>query len=507
MTDNNTMPSLQPPAPPPDALDKTPGADQTIQPSVAGDGGFLGRAALGALDGANKTVNAPASSSKNVLMLSPDGQTGEVPGENVSAAVKAGGKVGVRMLAPDGSKGVIPVDRVHDAIQAGGSLVDAENITSSLPEETQALGGQWLSPEAQEEANKKLAPASAALTAGLLSGPLSTAAFEAVGGGLLGSAAAGGAGGATGAVTQQVGKGENPLDVENLEDTAIQTGVGAALGSLFYAGGRVYQAVRGVAKDVTDTPVAQQGAKDAIRKILGTKADAEITQGAYDLLENKVPKNFSNPENELKLVKPKLDARLTVNNAALDRTLAGNTKPIQNVAAQASRVFDSAIEDVQKSVGINKDAQIAAINEVKNSILPRLQDEMTPQEVNQAKRLVGDEIKKFAMPEMLDTPQKAAQEAYRQTYFKLRDIVSEAVPKSAELNQQISRDINLQDLLEKKFPHLDTKQAAQNSYDAVRQAGKRELIKDKIIRYGVPAAAVEGLNLLGHSSLNPWRTP
>ena len=52
-------------------------------------------------------------------MLSPDGQSGDIPIAKVPDAVKAGFKVAAPMQAPDGSIGYIPQERVADAMKAG----------------------------------------------------------------------------------------------------------------------------------------------------------------------------------------------------------------------------------------------------------------------------------------------------------------------------------------------------------------------------------------------------
>jgi len=52
-------------------------------------------------------------------MISPDGQSGDVPSNRVQDAVNAGFKTAVVMTAPDGSMGYVPHDRAMDAIKAG----------------------------------------------------------------------------------------------------------------------------------------------------------------------------------------------------------------------------------------------------------------------------------------------------------------------------------------------------------------------------------------------------
>ena len=160
-----------------------------------------------------------------------------------------------------------------------------------------------------------------------------------------------------------------------------------------------------------------------------------------------------------------------------------------------SGVLPWPIASAKAGVGDSEEAQ-KAINVVRQRVISKLDDQF-PQdfsqpigakELNDLKRSVGDEIRKFAPPENLTSAQKWEQEAYRQAYFRLRDMVSDAVPESKELNQRISKGIQLQDLLEKKFPHLETPQAAQASYSGTRStnAVKAAIKVGKAI--GVPAA-------------------
>ena len=52
-------------------------------------------------------------------MLSPDGQTGDIPVAKLQDALAAGFKVAAAMQSPDGSIGYIPQERVADALKAG----------------------------------------------------------------------------------------------------------------------------------------------------------------------------------------------------------------------------------------------------------------------------------------------------------------------------------------------------------------------------------------------------
>lgn len=225
-----------------------------------------------------------------------------------------------------------------------------------------------------------------------------------------------------------------------------------------------------------DAEVKAQMVRDAVKRVLGNKADADTVNEAVDRIGD--TKMFSTVENELKLVKPQVDADIASANSDLDKVLANSSARIQNAGTQVHKVFDDLIQNARKGVGDSAEAE-KAINAVRDRILPKIGDgDLSVQEANNLKRLVGDEIKKFQPPDMLNSAAKNEQEAYRQAYFKLRDLVSEAEPQTKELNSKISKAIDLQDLLEKKFPHLETPEAAQASYDASRsQAAKAGLKK------------------------------
>ena len=57
--------------------------------------------------------------SATMPMISPDGQSGEVPRAKVAEARKAGFKDATAMISPDGKMGYVPTDRMADAAAAG----------------------------------------------------------------------------------------------------------------------------------------------------------------------------------------------------------------------------------------------------------------------------------------------------------------------------------------------------------------------------------------------------
>jgi hypothetical protein len=240
-----------------------------------------------------------------------------------------------------------------------------------------------------------------------------------------------------------------------------------------------------------DAEVKAQMVKDAIKQVLGSKADADTVNEAVNRIGK--TKMFSTVENELKLVKPQVDADIASANSELDNVLSNSSARIQTAGAQLHRVFDDMIQKARAGVGDSADAE-KAINAVRDRILPKIGDgDLSVQDANQLKRLVGDEIKKFQPPEMLNTAGKNEQEAYRQGYFKLRDLVSEAEPQTKELNQRISKAIDLQDLLEKKFPHLETPEAAQASYAGARSQAAKTAVKKAAVKALVPMAIGTGV--------------
>jgi hypothetical protein len=295
----------------------------------------------------------------------------------------------------------------------------------------------------------------------------------------------------------------------------VAAGIGTGLGTLA-SGGTPGQALEaGGAMAATDlgfgavgagikafmpeaAPVALQMTKDAIKKVLGAGADADVVANAAARMEPQgiVAKHLSNVENELKLVKPKVDADLISNNKALDEALSpkNSMATVNDASHEVNKVFDGLISKAQSGVG-DTDEAVKAINSVRGRVVSKLQDGVTPiKDVNDVKRLIGDEVKKFSVPDMLNSSQKQEQEAYRQAYFKLRDLVSTAEPATKELNDKISDDIELQHLLEKKFPHLETAEEAQTSHAGVVSANKKAAVKKAIIgaAIGIPAIREAG---------------
>jgi hypothetical protein len=235
--------------------------------------------------------------------------------------------------------------------------------------------------------------------------------------------------------------------------------------------------------------VEAQVTKDAIKHVLGSKADADVIDEAADRIGK--TKLFSTVENELKLVKPQVDAELTAANAELDKVLANSSARVQSAGTQLHKVFDDLIQNARAGVGDSSEAE-KAINTVRDRVLPKIGDgDLSVQETNNLKRLVGDEIKKFQPPDMLNTAGKNEQEAYRQAYFKLRDLVSEAEPATKDLNNKISNGIRLQDLLERKFPQLETPEAARASYQGVRSEAAKTFVKKATIGTGVAGLTEE----------------
>lgn len=289
-------------------------------------------------------------------------------------------------------------------------------------------------------------------------------------------------GAAAGAVTGELHGG-----TQGAEEGAV----GGAAGEV--AGAGIGAAAKGVKSLLFPSEeVGSQVVKDSIRKALGNKVDADVA----DEIAGRVKKEsiLSPMENELKLAKASLDEDLPKMNSALDETLANSTAKTGNAARVVNSTFDDAVKQVQSGVGTEKEAASSAINDVRKEVLGKLtNDPMTAQQVNDVKRLVGDQIKKFAPPENLSSIDAHKKEAYRQAYFSLRDIVSNLAPESKPLNQKISRAISAQDILEKKFPQLENSEQAKASYQGTKSTAAKGILKKGAIAAGIGGAGSAGI--------------
>jgi hypothetical protein len=488
MTDQNTMPSLQPPAPPPNALSTTPGAEQTPQPSVVADGGPLGRALISSLAATNKAVNTPAPSGKTVLMLSPTGDAGEVPEENVAAAIKAGGKVGTRMIAPDGSKGIIPVERVHDAFQAGATLDHPGGGAANLGEPEDISTGpegttpddRLMSKESQADATKK----GAMLAGALVAAPVAPFVAEAAGGGLLGATLGGGAAGSTQSVVQQITEGKNPFRAENLEDTAITTGEGAALGGVLHGVTQIpfVRRVFGMAPkaapelgDVTEghftkmpdapkpqhgTPVTVETPLDnaTINNMSGGKdlsKDAVTTLKGY--VGDKIPIGSTAKNTVMKAVEP---VQKTLQETGLTMNKLIEDAPAFKTTIMQDGKFDEAIDAVRDNLpGGDEEKLNATIDkEIQNA-----QDVLRstdPREVLAYRRKLGTTIDWNDVPRNPETTGEVQNVAKIKIYHALGDKIHTEIPETVTLDKIFQPNLELQS-------HLDAKLGRTVSRDPV----------------------------------------
>lgn len=304
-------------------------------------------------------------------------------------------------------------------------------------------------------------------------------------------------GGAVGGVTGGAHEGKQGAE------TGAALGAGAELAApvVSKVAGKVVEGAKAVKSALFPSEeVGSQVTKDLIRKSLGNKADADIVDEIAGRIDK--PKVLSSVENEMKLAKANIDTELPSLNSQLDQTLAGSTAQTGNAARLVNKTFDDLIGNVHGGVGTEKDAAVAAINDVRKEVMGKVSnDPMTAEQVNNVKRLVGDQIKKFAPPENLSSVDAQKKEAYRQAYFKLRDIVSDLAPESKAINMKISRSITAQDLLEKLFPQLESPEAAKASYQGVRSQAARGVAKKAAVAVGTGALIGEGAKLGLHHAL------
>jgi hypothetical protein len=188
-------------------------------------------------------------------------------------------------------------------------------------------------------------------------------------------------------------------------------------------------------------------------------------------------------------------------NKSLDDVLSHSDKTVNNHVRVINKTFTDMVEKVQGGVGTDKEAAVQAINDAREAVIDKLggmgsREPVSAKQLNDVKRLVGDEVKKFSQPDNLTSNEKVQQEAYRQAYFKLRDMVSDLVPESKELNQNISKGFKAQDLLERKFPHLDTAEKATNSYNATRAAGAKKTVVKGAVKVATGGAIGYGADKL-----------
>ena len=421
-------------------------------------------------------------------VFGPDGQVRDIPADQLDTAIANGGKLGIDLVAPDGTVRSVPVDQAHIAIKQGGRPTGAAATGAAM---------QTSSAPGFVRGTTSLFPMAGTVAGGAIGAP-----------GVVSGLAGAGAGNVLGSELERganrlaFGAGENPTVTP--KQAAGQIAGEFAKGAATDAGGQVLGAAAAGARNMygllaPGADAASQLTRDMIRQTLGSKADADIVENAASrIAKNGGTKAFSTVENELKLVKPQVEQELSTQNSALDQVLATSKATVQNTRHQINTVFDQMVQDTGKSVATqaDKDAMVNAINEVRHSVVDRLQNQPTGvQALNDVKRLIGDQTKKFAPPDMLNTAQKAEQEAYRQSYFKLRDLVSQAEPQSATLNEQISRNIDLQALLEKKFPHLETGKAATDSYNAVRKTAGKAVVKELAKNTAIGAAGVGAVDV------------
>ena len=488
-------PQTPAPTPAPGGVTWDPTPDTTdLMATATKLGGPLGGLAIGAMQGAHAHENQDATGGGVKWDDKPDL-------EGLSAPVK------VRYALP--GKGIFDFTR--------GTPEEKEFLTEhpqAAPRpyptgEAYMAQQDQIAKESMGTAKKALAVGGGAL-ATVLTGGAAAPLLEAELGGVGGAAATGALSAGAGSIARHALAGTNPLSEENLGETAAETAGGGVMGGVFGLGGKFLTPVaRRVADEfnlrfLQDGTVTEQGIKDGISEVLGKKTDPVIAQDAYDLLENQTPRPYSTVENELKLVKPQVDARIAKNNTMIDSILdTGPQPPIKNAAAQLTRFFDDMSNETMSGMSRTAGREADAIQEVKNAIVPKMTDEMSAKEVNDVRKMVDAHIKTWDPKVPLDGAAKQAQEAYRMARFKLADLVKDAQPETAPLFDRWHNDINLNELLEQKFNNLQTPEQFQNSYAAARSAAQQERIdalKKTIVGRGAVALGLGA----GYHALNPF---
>jgi len=229
--------------------------------------------------------------------------------------------------------------------------------------------------------------------------------------------------------------------------------------------------------------VATQGLKDTISKVANVK-EPEVVNTLHDLLPHE--KWLSTVENDLKLVKPKVDAQLDEQGNILENLRNTSKGTVQNAKQNIHTYLDDLVAK-SKDFGLDKDAVTQGIHTVRDEVTSKLtDDEMSLKDLNDLKRKVDSQISTWKrQAPVTDTVKKAEQETLRGVRARIQDLENKAEPAAETVNAKIHNLIQTSEALEKKFPTLDTAEKAAASYasgirknvtDVAKGIGKRALV-------------------------------
>lgn len=276
-------------------------------------------------------------------MLSPDGQTGDVPVASADAALKSGFKKAIVMASPDGKIGYIPEERQADALKAGF----VPHLTALPPK----INMQGSSAPAVARGATGALPAIGGTLGGLAASPT-----------VAGAAAGAGLGTGIGIEAKQLlnralfGEGEaSPTSGKGLKELGIGMSTSAATAAVLQ-GTQNYLLNRGAQLPANQSTQALNEAVGA------TKKSIRIGQNAQTMADA-----TTNPGRGLA-------------NVGFDADTLKELTPIERMAAiaphykAAGKAIDLAVDDATQQ-GVTFDAAKSVYNTLKQIKNPQLQEQ------------------------------------------------------------------------------------------------------------------------------------
>jgi hypothetical protein len=300
-----------------------------------------------------------------------------------------------------------------------------QKITSDLPESTQALSGQYLSPEAQTEANKQMAPIAGAETGMLLSGPLAAA-----GGGALVQAGLQGALGAGMGGETAAGK-EGATNEDILNGALVGGAVGAGTGLL-----------SGVPKWFANTKIGRSFINESVG---ATGRDVTYGNPAKALLNEGIINPRTGDWEAMKATRQLADAggrlgqvsnRISELQPQLNSQLASSAKTI-SMADAVDKPLNAAFDEIMANNAITmpeKEAAIRQLGDLQQALHTGHGSQLTPLEANILKNQVGGRVRWTGTNAVGDD----VKPYYKQVYNSLREWVNSTVPGTEGLNDRLT---------------------------------------------------------------------
>lgn len=294
-----------------------------------------------------------------------------------------------------------------------------------------------------------------AIIGGLGVGP--QAAGAAVGGGVAGSAVGGAAGGAA---TELIGKGlhaaagENVLTGESAKDVGMATATGGVLGGAL-----------GFFEKIANAAVTSKLARNVINASVGaTMRDVTYGNPAVGIVKagavSPATGDLEAYKNALRLGAAPEQAAVAAGGriGAVTSKINELSPQLNNLLSQSKMVLkvtdviDKPLNDAMAEIAANramtaaeKDAAVAQLGALQQSLKEGLGDTMSPLQANQIKQDLGNRINWAGNVAVTDE----VKPVYRAVYGSLKNAVNKAVPGSAQINEDLSDMLSAKIDLEK----------------------------------------------------------